>query len=34
MPPKQTTASAKAPFPLRHLSIRVPWNDTGWDGRV
>ncbi len=21
-------------FPLRHLSIRVPWHDTGWDGRV
>ena len=21
-------------LPLRHLSIRVPWNDTGWDGKV
>ncbi|WP_334545048.1 ATP-dependent RecD-like DNA helicase [Rhizobium leguminosarum] len=21
-------------FPLRHISIRVPWHDTGWDGRV
>jgi hypothetical protein len=21
-------------LPLRHLSIRVPWHDTGWDGRV
>ena len=21
-------------YPLRHLSIRVPWHDTGWDGRV
>ena len=21
-------------YPLRHPSIRVPWNDTGWDGRV
>lgn len=21
-------------FPLRHVSIRVPWHDTGWDGRV
>jgi len=20
-------------LPLRHLSIRVPWHDTGWDGR-
>lgn len=20
--------------PLRHVSIRVPWNDTAWDGRV
>lgn len=21
-------------LPVRHLSIRVPWHDTGWDGRV
>ncbi len=21
-------------LPLRHLSIRVPWHDTGWDARV
>lgn len=21
-------------FPLRHVSIRVPWHDTAWDGRV
>lgn len=21
-------------FPMRHVSIRVPWHDTGWDGRV
>ena len=21
-------------FPHRHLSIRVPWHDLGWDGRV
>lgn len=21
-------------YPLRHLSIRVPWHDSGWDGRV
>lgn len=20
--------------PLKHISIRVPWHDTGWDGRV
>ncbi len=22
------------PYPLRHLSIRVPWHDNGWDGTV
>ncbi len=22
------------PPPLKHVSIRVPWHDTGWDGRV
>jgi hypothetical protein len=21
-------------LPVRHISIRVPWNDTAWDGRV
>ncbi len=21
-------------YPLRHVSIRVPWHDLGWDGRV
>jgi hypothetical protein len=21
-------------YPLRHLSIRVPWHDTGWGGRI
>jgi len=21
-------------FPLRHLSIRVPWHDNGWDGSI
>ena len=21
-------------YPLRHISIRVPWHDSGWDGRV
>lgn len=24
----------KVNYPLRHISIRVPWHDTGWDGRV
>lgn len=28
-----TTDSPQHP-PLRHVSIRVPWHDTGWDGRV
>jgi len=23
-----------AAYLLRHLSIRVPWHDSGWDGRV
>ena len=22
------------PLPLQHLSIRVPWHDSGWDGTV
>src|SRR5580704_8249005 len=21
-------------YPMRHISIRVPWHDTAWDGRV
>ena len=21
-------------YPLRHLSIRVPWHDAGWDGKI
>ena len=21
-------------YPLRHISIRIPWHDTGWDGRI
>jgi len=21
-------------YPLRHVSLRVPWHDTSWDGRV
>jgi ATP-dependent exoDNAse (exonuclease V) alpha subunit len=24
----------RALYPLRHISIRVPWHDTGWDGTV
>ena len=24
----------KARIPLRHLSVRVPWHDAGWDGTV
>jgi len=23
-----------ASFPLRHISIRVPWHDHGWDGAL
>lgn len=26
--------SAKLSFPLRHVSIRVPWHDAGWNGTV
>ncbi len=25
---------ATSAYPLRHLSIRVPWHDNGWDGTV
>ena len=21
-------------FPIKHISIRVPWHDTGWEGKV
>ena len=21
-------------FPIRHLSVRVPWHDNGWNGTV
>lgn len=21
-------------FPIRHLSVRIPWQDIGWDGRI
>jgi hypothetical protein len=21
-------------YPMRHISIRVPWHDTGWNGQV
>jgi ATP-dependent exoDNAse (exonuclease V) alpha subunit len=24
----------KTPLPLRHISLRVPWHDSGWTGRV
>ena len=34
MPPKTLKTLAKIHLPLRHLSIRVPWHDSGWDGRV
>ena len=27
-------AVSKACIPLRHLSVRVPWHDAGWDGTV
>lgn len=26
--------STPAPYPTMHLSVRVPWHDSGWDGRV
>src|SRR3954451_1251357 len=26
--------SVSATLPIRHLSIRVPWHDGGWDGTV
>jgi hypothetical protein len=25
---------ASMTYPLRHISLRVPWHDTSWDGRV
>ena len=33
---KKPNATHPAPpgYPLRHLSIRVPWHDTGWGGHV
>lgn len=27
-------AASRSFYPLRHLSIRVPWHDTGWNGTV
>ena len=30
----KTLSAGARQLPLRHLSIRVPWNDTGWEGRV
>ncbi|MBX5454449.1 MAG: ATP-dependent RecD-like DNA helicase [Acidobacteriia bacterium] len=29
-----TETAGKARIPLRHLSVRVPWHDAGWDGTV
>lgn len=29
-----TSEERAARIPLRHLSVRVPWHDTGWDGTV
>lgn len=28
------TEGGRARIPLRHLSVRVPWHDAGWDGTV
>lgn len=32
MKPTQPQSATRPP--VKHLSIRVPWHDTGWDGRV
>lgn len=29
----KTLSTGARQLPLRHISIRVPWNDTGWEGR-
>src|ERR1700722_11154942 len=29
-----TGTDGKARIPLRHLSVRVPWHDAGWNGTV
>ena len=29
-----TGTAGRARIPLRHLSVRVPWHDAGWDGTV
>src|SRR5262245_62212597 len=33
---KNVTSSRTPPrtYPLRHLSVRVPWHDSGWTGTV
>ncbi|MFO0822823.1 MAG: AAA family ATPase [Gemmataceae bacterium] len=31
---KNATATPARTYPLRHLSIRVPWHDNGWTGTV
>ncbi len=28
------TSTATQRYPLRHISIRVPWHDNGWMGTV
>jgi len=30
----KTLSAGARQLPLRHISIRVPWNDTSWEGRV
>lgn len=30
----QAGASTRVNCPMRHVSLRVPWHDTAWDGRV
>src|SRR5436190_19026699 len=31
---KNIATDAAATYPVRHLSIRVPWHDNGWNGTV
>jgi hypothetical protein len=30
----ENSSGSRARIPLRHLSVRVPWHDAGWDGTV
>src|SRR5262245_39147285 len=32
--PRRQGADVVAALPLRHVSIRVPWHDNGWNGTV